>query len=280
MPRPADKFDKVTPRDPLSIPAQTYNALIDLLKSHQQHRHQNPRDIAAWGKMQRQPCVVLLKNDSGSDRDRFAALSIDASVPITPTDNLEEFQDRVLLIGKLPDIAVDFGRIAILIEPILQGGFGEALLLGTTPHQVKIVHEDHQWADIDDGEVALKTAPTGAAHILWKEPGVAAGSLAWAFLDLVGPPQDRVILCTVETDGGTAGDETTDCDFTYAVQVEGNEVATLATPLRPRYPLTTYIVAPSGSYGLGLWDYSGESKEFKLLVAFGEIEDTQECVSA
>ena len=63
--------------DPLKIPAATFNAMIDAARDHQQ-RHQG-REQTSFPAF-RQSGIVLARNDSGSDRDRFDVLGIDPEV--------------------------------------------------------------------------------------------------------------------------------------------------------------------------------------------------------
>jgi len=78
----------------------------------------------------------------------------------------------------------------------------------------------------------------------------------------------------VTNDGGSSGDEDTQCDFTYTVKtIYGTTIAEEVTPLKAR-PATGALVAPSASsYGLGFWDENGD---FQLWDA-NETLDTETC---
>lgn len=96
-----------------------------------------------------------------------------------------------------------------------------------------------------------------------------------------GWPLGQSLIVKVENDGGVAGDDENDCSFTYTLtDHDGNELATEVVPERPRYPLTTYIAAPTDSYGLALYRIGegGAIGALVLLTAFEEIEDTGDCV--
>lgn len=74
-----------------------------------------------------------------------------------------------------------------------------------------------------------------------------------------------LIMVLVKNDGGTQGDETSQCSFTYSVWPEGGDIqnpdtklAELLTPiLTPRDNIGAYIVAPEGSYGLAYQSPTG-----------------------
>ena len=56
----------------------------------------------------------------------------------------------------------------------------------------------------------------------------------------------------VSVDGGVAGDESTDCSFTYEVDdINENKLGDSLTPQKPRAPLTTYL--PGTLYGWAFW---------------------------
>ena len=99
-----------------------------------------------------------------------------------------------------------------------------------------------------------------------------------AYIYRIHVPIIAPVMVLVTKDGGTqAGDATHDCDYTYEVRSMHDDVTVIATdqpPERPRWPLTKYLYAgEGGSTRYGLWDPFGE----KLLVAFGEIIDPEDC---
>ena len=64
----ADALRKVKSGDPLRIPAATFNAMIDTARDYQQRKQ--GREQTSFPAF-RQSGIVLVRNDSGSDRDRF-----------------------------------------------------------------------------------------------------------------------------------------------------------------------------------------------------------------
>ena len=59
---------KVQSGDPLRIPAGTFNAIIDAVRDHQQR--QQGREQTSFPAV-RQSGIIRVRNDSGTDRERF-----------------------------------------------------------------------------------------------------------------------------------------------------------------------------------------------------------------
>jgi hypothetical protein len=114
--------------------------MIDAARDHQQ-RHQG-REQTSFPAF-RQSGIVLARNDSGSDRDRFDVLGID-SVVISPGDNLDAFKNRVALAGVTPDGEDHFGRFVVLLELVRAGALGLVCVSGVCPARVYVDDEDRQ----------------------------------------------------------------------------------------------------------------------------------------
>lgn len=138
---------------------------------------------------------VLVRNDSGDVRPRFAVLGIQGFV-IEPETDLGQFQQQVALLGVLP---IERGHeeeaelqtedsFVVLSEPIPDGKIGRAWASGTCPVQVLINDPSHRYARIiDDDASMLQTAESGPVVILWKEDGVAE-DVVWAVIRWGGAP--------------------------------------------------------------------------------------------
>ena len=204
---------KVQSGDPLKIPAATFNTFIDAardFRSRQQGRAQNAQPGF------RQSGIVLVKNASGSDRGRFNVLGIDSPI-FTPTDNEEEFKNRVALSCITPVEADHTGRFVILLEPIANNEIGLGCVHGVCPVKIDVTDEDQQYADISNGETGkLKSSSTGAAQILWVEPGTGE---KWAIVRLAAPEAGPAL---VKITGSTAiaaannGPGSTTTEWTYS----------------------------------------------------------------
>ena len=78
------------------------------------------------GGVGRQASVILVKNTSGQDQDRFAVLGIDAPIIAPGADgNEEEFKRQVALSCVTPT-AEHAGRFVVLQEPLADGAIGRA----------------------------------------------------------------------------------------------------------------------------------------------------------
>jgi len=171
-------LQKVKPGDPLVIPAGTFNTFIDAardFRARQQGRTQTAQPGFRFSG------IILVKNTSGTDQDRFAVLGIDSPV-ITPTDNEDEFKNRLALRGVVPDQAEHVGRFVILAEPLADGEIGRAFAHGVCPVKINVEDEAHAYADIEDAQTQyLKSGTSGAAQILWAESGTGE---VWAVVRL------------------------------------------------------------------------------------------------
>jgi hypothetical protein len=190
---------KVSPGQPLRLSADAFNAFVDAAAAHQAGRlgQTSPggNTTAPSGG------VILVRNDSGADRERFAVLGLDTPL-ILPGDNLAAFQERVAFRCVVPTVDAHARRIAVLQEPIPVGGIGRALVHGVTPALVAMAAEDDALAVVVEGSPRLQSAaeqagapadgapggdehaPTdviAAARILWAEPGTGD---RWAILQL------------------------------------------------------------------------------------------------
>lgn len=159
---------KVSAGQPLRIPAETFNAFVDAAAAFQARRTSRQ---AEGGALIPTAGIVTVRNDSGTDQDRFAILGISTPL-ILPTENAAAFQERVAVALVAPDEDAHADRICILQEPIAAGALGRGLILGVTPVRLDVQAEDDRVAAVVTGEAgSLKTGSTGAARILWKEAG-------------------------------------------------------------------------------------------------------------
>lgn len=191
----AETLQKVKSGDPLRISADTFNTLIDAAKAYQDGRHSQ----ASGPRTDSQAAtIVLVKNDSGADVDRFGVLGLEEAL-IKPAENLSEFQNRPALLGKAPGEYKHCGRLAIALAPIKVGKLGPAMTAGVIPVKLWVVYAPHEYATVADGLTThLRTAQTGPATILWKEPGVTTdtASLKWALVQ-IGPQPPAMVRWAV-----------------------------------------------------------------------------------
>ena len=108
----AGAMQKVKRGDPLVIPASTFNTFIDAARDFQDRQRSARCDAV---REQRDTGIVLIRNESGADRERFDVLGIEGPI-IERVDNEDEFKQRVALRGVVPS-SPHPGKFAILLEP-------------------------------------------------------------------------------------------------------------------------------------------------------------------
>lgn len=178
-------LEKVQPGDPFKMSASTFNTMVDAAKDYETRQHSIKRENQFSNRSDH--TEIIIRNDSGADRQRFDVLEVSAPI-FTPTDNLDEFKARVVAGGVVP-VDDRQGRFAILLEPLADGAFGKACLLGSCVARVEMEDESHPFADTVDGRTdALVSGSSGAAQLLWVQPEAQRDSpeMAWVIVRL-GP---------------------------------------------------------------------------------------------
>lgn len=224
----SDAMRKVRSGDPLVIPASTFNTFIDTAQDFLARQNTGSR---TGQRDMRHSGIVLVKNASGADRERFHVLGIKQSV-ISPTDNVEEFKNKVALTGETPSEEIHRGKFVILLEPLKSNSLGMAMAQGICQVKVTVGNATHTHADVNDGEAGtLKSASTGAAQILWKETGTGE---KWAVVRLGLPVSfPPVYKATDDQDGSTVEAKGIQADGTLASgDAEELDVYSDAYPVR------------------------------------------------
>jgi hypothetical protein len=123
--------------------------------------------------------VLLVRNDSGSDRDRFEVLGLGDPLYDT-TDNEDEFKNNASFEGETP--TADYvNKWAILQEPLPNGKIGRAMAIGASRVMLDINATGDSYAKLKASAYELdSTADASAAEavIIWKESGTGTGKLA------------------------------------------------------------------------------------------------------
>lgn len=226
-------LSKVHPGDPFRIPASTFNTLIDAARDFQKRQQTLAREKQRSAA--RDHAEIIVRNDSGADRQRFDVLEIAGPI-FTPTDNLDEFKARVVVSGVAP-VDDRRGRFAILLEPMADGAMGKACILGSCVARVEMLDEGHTFADTVDGRMdALVSGSSGAAQLLWVQPVEQRDTpeIAWAIARLGPPVQPACRLGVV-----------IECDYD---EISGSLVVT-CVPLRG----TNYSYDPNDERRIVAW---------------------------
>jgi len=164
---------KVSPGQPLRIPAATFNTMIDAAMDFQRRSLNRGSSVVP---PDTKNGIILVRNQSGADRNRFDVLGL-STVVVTPTENAQEFASRWALNAVLP-AATHTGKFAVLQEPIKSGAFGTALILGVTPVNVtRPTGETSEIVGAKVGQTYLEAGLTGA-QIVWEDSGGTTPHLA------------------------------------------------------------------------------------------------------
>ncbi len=212
----ADHLKKVQTGQKLAIPAAAYNSFIDAAQDYQSRRQnslQHPTPSNG------QTNIVTVKNVTASDVPRFGVLAIGEPV-ISPTDNLDEFINRIAITGVMPDETEHLGKFVIAAEPIASGEIGSAYIQGVCPTQLVVPDESYRFADIiTDTTSWLLTKPNGSTEILWKQEGIG---LKWGIIRLSHRHATTEFLARIT---GNDGDPSNSNQWKYAwteVELSGN----------------------------------------------------------
>lgn len=171
----ADLYARAQSGEPLTIPAATWNALVEMLIDYRQNQ------LSSKPFLPKTPPqgTIKVKNTTGAARAQFEVLGLSDPI-IGPSANATEFRQRVTFQGVTPT-ADHAGRFAVLREPLRSGAVGDAFVFGATHCRIDVLSESDWAAEIKPGDpTGLVSGSTGSAQILWKEPGV--GSARWALI--------------------------------------------------------------------------------------------------
>lgn len=146
--------------EPLKIEAKTWNKVEALVNPSNPMLGRDPID------RYRRCDLIRIKNASGADLTRGKILSW-SGVSFDATANPTEYWAMPTLTGKTPEFPEDHGRIAVLQEPIKNGGIGLAAIGGITPASINMTATSHPYAYLSDGSTAsLVSATSGSCEIL------------------------------------------------------------------------------------------------------------------
>jgi hypothetical protein len=184
-----DKFRKVQPGDPLKIPAEAWNALLDV--SQQQKNRQHDQFAQSDG-VYRQPTLAKVRNQTGAPLDRFSIVALGNPI-IGPSDNAIEFKRQLTFGGVVPFAGIGT-RFGILLEPLAVGLIGTAVIAGCIIARVAVGATLYACATSIPGQTGyLQNVPHGPAHVLWMEP---AGNPRWAVIRFDASNFEEIVFIT------------------------------------------------------------------------------------
>ncbi len=246
----SDALRKVQAGQPLAIPASAYNAFVDAALDH---RHRASRVGREARPAFRQASIVLVRNDSGAERERFDVLGVGVPV-IDPADGADAFKERVALAGVVPVTGTHEGLFVVLAEPLASGAIGHAFAAGVCPARIDVPEKEGEWrcAEIAGGVAAnLAAQPQGSAAILWRAGGTG---VQWAVVRLGNARTMHVFPVELSQVGGDAGGESAPASWTYDVRgVESGallaeDINPVAAPHQWRRPATGAMEAATFGY--------------------------------
>ena len=139
-----DNLRKVQSGEQLKIPAEAYNAFIDAVREERARRHSIEQEA---GLEVRQTGIITVRNQSGTDQDRYHILALRNPI-VNPTDNLQEFKNRVSLDGVTAVDPAKCERFAILLDPLASGGIGRGIISGVAQVRINVIRESDTYAEI------------------------------------------------------------------------------------------------------------------------------------
>jgi hypothetical protein len=183
MPNNGDPLKKVLPGQPMRLPAAAWNAFIDATRWVRERANSTG---GIPGESTRSTDIVKVRNISGADVERWGILAISRPI-IDPTENEEEFESRVMFDGENPGYGAAAGCFVILLDPILDGEIGRAIVSGVTCCRIT---GSGSFAEAEAANTtALLAGTSGSARILWAEDGAEE---RWAVVRLGDPGSPSV----------------------------------------------------------------------------------------
>jgi hypothetical protein len=273
----SDALRKVQAGQPLAIPASAYNAFIDAaIDFRQRTAHIGQGAQPAF----QQATIILVRNDSGSDRQRFEILGVDAPV-IDPSYNEEEFKNRMALACVSPVVDTHEGRFVVLAEPVGSGKIGRAFAAGVCAVKINVIDETEEprFVEIAGGTTAnLDVKRRGSAGILWRVGGTG---VQWAVIRFGKPIPLHVFPVNLSQAGGSQGDESYAASWTYNVYdiksgiLLESSVDPTSTPHKWKRPSIGQMIA--ADFGYAHYQDDGSGGEQLVLGWINEMVDQEAC---
>ncbi len=184
-----DQFRKVLPGDPLKIPAEAWNALVDLSQDQKNQRHDQFSQAEGTS---RQTSLAKVRNQTGVDLDRFSIVALGTPI-ITPAANLKEFKRQVSFQGLVPGAGTG-PRFGVLLEPLKNSLIGTAAIGGCVITRVSVGAVAYTAAETIVGQNGyLRSVPHGPASVLWIE---STGEVRWAVIRFDDANYEEIVFIT------------------------------------------------------------------------------------
>lgn len=208
--------------DPFQTTARQFNDFVDASEWVKANtgagtRAAHPRE---WKK---RSGIVKVKNVGSETRSQFEVCGIEETPLFDPADpnTLPEFKREPSLKVRRPKCE-HASKFVVLLEPLLAGAVGDAIISGLVQVQVEICNETDEFADIEpqDATKLVSVTGTGGAQIIAKES--AGTGLKWCLVRLSNNSPFDVCVSTSTTSPPTqTTDEPTTQEQTTPTTQEG-----------------------------------------------------------
>jgi len=242
---------------PFQFPAQLYNKLVETTLREQDRRTNqqvNPVPFDTRG------AVVWVRNGAEpTDPDPDLELGSPVAITGLVIDAGEQASAQEFVFEVGVPAAGDRGRWGVLLDPLAAQGVGRMALAGPVLTRVEIPSGCSTlcFADVQAGEAGhLQVVGAGAGRILWLEEETAGVQRALVHIGT----HPAVFPVELDQVGGTAGNATTVCTFTYDIldPVTGETLASAvdiaAAPHNQQRPVGFLEEA---TLGLASWNQAG-----------------------
>jgi hypothetical protein len=265
-----DFLRKVRPGEPLSLPAEAYNAFVDAALQARQGRVR-PRDLKLEPSAQQQAALTIVcKNTSGAPCAKYQPVTLgDALFDPAEQGIGRPFQNELVVKCTPTEGSTPIQQWGVAAQVINPGQLGRVVIAGVTPARLNVVaaggaEENARFCDAVPGQLYLRPTPGGIAPILWRETGIG---LKWAYVH-VGQRAGTVVRAgrvTAVTPTG-AGPHPIE-ELVYSVQpnhLPTSGLLTNVTPWRPMGVPNTYklLPAPVGSIAMIFYDHTAAGAEW------------------
>lgn len=196
-----DNYSKLSAGAPITAFSRTvYNDTIDMLRWWRIAVNSG-RGPADGIPIPPSNLITIVRNDSGSDLERFAVLGIRDPI-YTRDDNQVEFDNKPSWAGTVPTLTGDTPSTSyvVTLEPLGSGKIGRAVLAGLVPVQLYFDSDAliYKFADAHDGDTTyLYPGVSGRAEILWSETPASYPGSAWALVLLGSGFCDEIVALTL-----------------------------------------------------------------------------------
>lgn len=221
-----NEFRRVSSGEPLIIPAQTYNAMLDAAEAHRNRKITLSPQNRGFDSL-----FVHVANDTNRELYKFDVVGLDSPMPTGDTGN-------IIFSGVIPK-KKHKGKFAILQSDASPGEVVRACVHGVTFARLKHDGEKEPTScDIIEGDTQFLKS-NGNTEVLWSE---ADANPRWAIIRIGGGGMSLVFPIKLKKTGGEDGTDEKKTSWTYSVthattdEELGEEIDPTASPHQWKRP--------------------------------------------